>query len=58
MLFGDTMAGCRARGGAYIQGDRWIIHAWLFRRSPEGVFSEGNRSIHGLDSIYAVLAGA
>jgi hypothetical protein len=43
----NTAAACRASGGAFLRETPWMIHAWLFRPSPEGVFSHENSSITG-----------
>lgn len=41
-------ATCRAGGGAFVKETGWMIHAWLFRDSPEGVFSHQNSTIVGI----------
>jgi hypothetical protein len=32
----NTAAGCRAAGGAFVRETGWMVHAWIFRPSPEG----------------------
>lgn len=43
----NSAAGCRAVGGLYVRETGWMVHAWLFRPSPEGVFSHQNSAVHG-----------
>lgn len=43
----STAAGCRATGGTFVKETPWMVHAWLFRASPEGVFSHENSTITG-----------
>jgi|DewCreStandDraft_5_1066085.scaffolds.fasta_scaffold00027_263 hypothetical protein len=40
-------AGCRAAGGLYVRETGWMVHAWIFRPSPEGVFSHRNSAVRG-----------
>ncbi|MGH2587289.1 MAG: hypothetical protein ACRDJE_20430 [Dehalococcoidia bacterium] len=40
---------CAAAGGTYIGEHPWILHAWLFTPSPEGVFGASNSAISGID---------
>jgi hypothetical protein len=42
-----TPAGCRAAGGLFVKETGWMLHAWIFRDSPEGVFSHQNSTIKG-----------
>ncbi|MFN8557509.1 MAG: hypothetical protein U0531_09245 [Dehalococcoidia bacterium] len=42
---GDTAAGCRAAGGVFVPESGWVLQAWLFRPSPEGVFAYQNSTI-------------
>lgn len=42
-----TASGCRAAGGIFVKETPWMIHAWVFRPSPEGIFSHENSSITG-----------
>lgn len=42
-----TAAGCRAAGGVFLAQTPWMVHAWIFRDSPEGVFSHENSTITG-----------
>jgi hypothetical protein len=44
----STAAGCRAAGGAFVRETGWMVHAWIFRTSPEGVFSHQNSTIRGV----------
>lgn len=43
----NSAAGCRAAGGLYVRETGWMVHAWLFRPSPEGVFSHQNSAVRG-----------
>ncbi len=43
----NSAAGCRAAGGLYVRETGWMVPAWLFRPSPEGVFSHQNSAVHG-----------
>ncbi|HZU77985.1 MAG TPA: hypothetical protein VFA70_14555 [Dehalococcoidia bacterium] len=38
---------CRASGGLFLPQTPWMVHAWIFRDSPEGVFSHENSTITG-----------
>jgi hypothetical protein len=49
----NTAAACRAQGGAWVRETGWMMHAWLFRPSPEGVFSHQNSSIKGTGAALA-----
>jgi len=42
---------CAAAGGMYIGENPWILHAWLFTPSPEGVFGHINSAIAGIDPL-------
>jgi hypothetical protein len=48
-----TAAECRAAGGAWVKETGWMMHAWLFRPSPEGVFSHQNSTIKGVGPVLA-----
>lgn len=39
---------CVSGGGSFWQESPWMLHAWLFRPSPEGVFSLVNSAVHGI----------
>jgi hypothetical protein len=43
----NSAAGCRAAGGLYVRETGWMVHAWIYRASPEGVFSHQNSAVHG-----------
>ena len=43
----STEADCRATGYVYIPPKFWMLHVWLFRPGPEGVFSHENSTIEG-----------
>ncbi len=49
----STPEGCRAAGGAHVKETPWMVHAWLFRESPEGVFSHENSTIKGTQPLAA-----
>ena len=36
---------CRRQGHVYFAGEHWYVHAWIFRPSPEGVFSHRNSTV-------------
>ncbi len=40
-------ADCRAAGNVFIPPKFWMLHVWLFRPGPEGVFSHVNSTIEG-----------
>lgn len=44
----QAAAGCRAGGGTFVRETPWMLHAWLFRPSPEGVLSHQNSTITGV----------
>ncbi len=44
-------AGCGAGGGMLVKQTPWMVHAWLFRTSPEGVFSHQNSTITGRPAV-------
>src|SRR5262245_34552505 len=37
-----TEAQCRARGGQFTNETSWMVHAWIWKDSPAGVFSPTN----------------
>ena len=37
-----TEAQCRARGGRFTAETSWLVHAWIWKDSPAGVFSPMN----------------
>lgn len=39
---------CKSAGGTFWQESPWMLHAWVFRESPEGVFSLLNSSVGGI----------
>lgn len=41
-LTGDS---CKAQGGAFTALTQWMIHAWIWKDSPTGVFSPTNPSV-------------
>jgi hypothetical protein len=38
-------ASCRATGYVFFREEPWFLHAWLFRPSPEGIFSHTNSTL-------------
>lgn len=40
-------ASCTAQGGRFWKQSPWMLHAWLFRPSPEGIFSLVNTAVSG-----------
>lgn len=36
---------CKARGGAFTPETQWMIHAWIWKDSPTGVFSPTNPTV-------------
>jgi hypothetical protein len=42
---GLTEEKCRARGGQFTAETQWMVHAWIWKDSPLGVFSERNPSV-------------
>lgn len=47
----STEADCRAAGYVFIPPKFWMLHVWLFRYSPEGIFSHENSTIEGPPDI-------
>lgn len=45
---------CRAAGNVFIPPKFWMLHVWLFRPSPEGIFSHENSTIEGPPDVSAV----
>ncbi len=37
-----TEAQCTAKGGRFTAETSWMVHAWIWKRSPDGVFSPTN----------------
>jgi hypothetical protein len=42
---GFTESQCREKGGQFIAETQWMLHAWIWRDSPLGVFSPENPSV-------------
>jgi hypothetical protein len=40
-----TEAQCTARGGRFTGETSWMVHAWIWKESPTGVFSPTNPSV-------------
>lgn len=47
----STNADCRNAGNVFIPPKFWMLHVWLFRPSPKGVFSHENSTIEGPPDI-------
>lgn len=43
----STRAACAGVGGVFVERGHWMLHAWLFRPSPEGVLAGRNSTIKG-----------
>lgn len=39
-------SGCKKAGGEFIPETEWMVHAWIFKDSPDGVFSPTNPTVH------------
>jgi hypothetical protein len=39
---------CKAQGGMFWPESPWMLHVWLFRPGPEGIFSLVNSSVKGI----------
>lgn len=39
---------CASRHGRFWRESPWMLHAWLFRPNPDGVFSLVNRTVKGI----------
>lgn len=39
---------CKSQGGMFWPESPWMLHVWLFRPSPEGIFSLVNSSVEGI----------
>jgi hypothetical protein len=42
---GFTENTCREKGGHFIAETQWMLHAWIWRDSPSGVFSPENPTV-------------
>jgi hypothetical protein len=38
-------AACRARGGVFQKETAWLLHAWIWKTNPNGVFTEANPTV-------------
>lgn len=36
---------CRARGGHFVAHSQWLVHAWIWKDNPAGVFSPDNPAL-------------
>src|SRR5215469_9937145 len=51
---GLTESQCRDQGGQFIAESAWMTHAWIWKDSPAGVFSDGNPAL-GSGSVSSKL---
>jgi hypothetical protein len=42
---GLTESQCREQGGHYIGKSQWLVHAWIWKDNPAGVFSPDNPAL-------------
>lgn len=42
---GLTEAQCRERGGHFVAQSQWLVHAWIWKDNPSGVFSPENPAL-------------
>jgi len=42
---GLTEAQCRERGGRFVAKTQWLVHAWIWKDNPSGVFSAENPAL-------------
>jgi hypothetical protein len=42
---GLTEAQCREQGGRFIAESQWLVHAWIWKDNPAGVFSPENPAL-------------
>lgn len=42
---GFTESQCREKGGHFVAETPWMVHAWIWKESPSGVFSSENAAI-------------
>lgn len=42
---GLTESQCREQGGHYIAKSQWLVHAWIWKDNPAGVFSAENPAL-------------
>ncbi|MDX6380792.1 MAG: hypothetical protein QOI57_1816 [Rubrobacteraceae bacterium] len=49
----STETDCRAAGNVFITPKFWMLHVWLFRDSPGGIFSHENNTIEGPPDVSA-----
>jgi hypothetical protein len=45
VLIGASEADCQQRGGRFIAETDWMVHAWIWKDSPAGVFSPTNPDV-------------
>jgi len=38
-------AACQARGGVFQKETAWLLHAWIWKSNPNGVFTESNPNV-------------
>jgi hypothetical protein len=43
---GLTENQCRQQGGHFVAQAPWMVHAWIWKDSPSGVFGEQNEAVH------------
>jgi hypothetical protein len=37
---------CKAQGGEFVAKTPWLVHAWIWKENPTGVFSADNPALH------------
>ena len=42
---GLTEAQCREQGGRFVAKSQWLVHAWIWKDNPSGVFSAENPAL-------------
>ena len=42
---------CRATGNIVFPTRFWMLHVWLFRPGPDGVFSESNSTVKAAEVL-------
>jgi hypothetical protein len=50
--------GCSAGGGHHMMSSPWILHAWLFRDNPDGMFANTNTNVDGFPPAFYSPSGA
>jgi len=45
VMLAPNRAACRARSGVFQKETAWLLHAWIWKTNPNGVFTEANPTV-------------